>query len=268
MNATYILRLLSAGGIYYIGSSENVMKRYEEHVRYFRAGTHHNKAMQAGWDAEVPAFEFIVMPADTLEEARSMEQTLIRANLDDPLMTNIGLSAVGGDNLTRNPRRGEIIEAIARSIRILVDSMSEEERKARWGRSGEKNGMFGRNHTEESRRKMSENSTGKYAGENSWWYGKHMSDEAKRKLREKALERDIRGERNPFYGKHHSEESKKKQAESMKGRLPANTQAVVINGVTYESATEASRQLGIPLPTVTFRIKSANPKFVGYQLAV
>ena len=267
MIATYILRLLSAGGIYYIGSSENVMKRYEEHVRYFRAGTHHNKAMQAGWDAEIPAFEFIVMPADTLDEARSMEQTLIRANLDDPLMTNIGLSAVGGDNLTRNPRRGEIIEAIARSIRILVDSMTEEERKARWSKPGEKNGMFGRNHTEESRRKMSESSTGKYTGENAWNYGKHLSDETKRKLREKALERDTNGERNPFYGKQHSDETKRLLSERMKGNVPANAQTVIIDGVEYVSATEASRQLGIPLPTVTFRIKSANPKFVGYQLA-
>lgn len=267
MIGTYILRLLSADGIYYIGSTENVMKRYEEHVRYFKAGTHHNKALQAGWDREPPVYEFIIMPTDTLDEARAMEQSLIRANLEDPLMTNIGLSAIGGDNLTRNPRRSEIIEAIARSIRIHVDSLTPEERKQKWSKPGEQNGMHGRTHSDDARRLMSENRAGKYKGENSTWYGKHLSDETKRKLREKAVERDVSGNRNPFHGKTHSDEVKRKLSEQKKGVVPVNAQRVVIDGVEYQSATKASRQLGIPLPTVVYRIKSTNPKFVGYQLA-
>lgn len=268
MNATYILRFLTAGGIYYIGSTKNVMKRYFRHIEQLKAGRHHNKTVQNAWDSEPPVFEFVIMYANTLKEAQDMEVALIRANLNDPLMANVGLSAVGGDNLTRNPRRIEIIEAIARSTRILVAGMSEEERKQKWGKPGDKNGMFGRNHTAETCIKMSRNKIGKYTGENSWWYGKHLSDETKHKLREKALERDVRGNRNPFHGKQHSDETKRLLSEKRKGILPSNAQAVIINGVEYISATEASRQLGIPLPTITFRIKSVNPKFVGYKLAV
>jgi hypothetical protein len=41
--------------------------------------------------------------------------------------------------------------------------------------SGEKNGMYGRKHTEESKKKMSEHSIGKNLGENNGMYG-HSKD--------------------------------------------------------------------------------------------
>ena len=64
---------------------------------------------------------------------------------------------------------------------------------------------------EETKKKMSQSRS----GEKNHFYGKHHSDESKRKISESNKELKA-GEKNPFYGKHHSEEVKKKMSESHK----------------------------------------------------
>lgn len=74
--------------------------------------------------------------------------------------------------------------------------------------SGENNAWYGKNHTEETRKKMRESNKNKKR--------KPHSEETKRKMKESAKKywkdrgRDISGENNPFYGKSHTEETKKK----------------------------------------------------------
>ncbi len=60
---------------------------------------------------------------------------------------------------------------------------------------GKNNFMYGRKHTEEIRKKMSEARKGKYVGENNPFYGKTHSDESKIKISENHA--DISGENNP-----------------------------------------------------------------------
>lgn len=87
--------------------------------------------------------------------------------------------------------------------------------------TGEKNGMFGKHHSDESKIKMSgshnpmfgkhhtEETKAKMRGRKPWNLGKHMSEEAKAKSRAKKL------------GKHPSIEARIKMSEAhMKGRLP------------------------------------------------
>ena len=67
--------------------------------------------------------------------------------------------------------------------------------------------------SDETRRKMSDTHKGLCAGEKHPMFGKHHSEESKKKLSE-----TIKGEKHPFYGRHHSEESKQKMSESLKGK--------------------------------------------------
>lgn len=106
--------------------------------------------------------------------------------------------------------------------------------------SGENAPMYGKHHTEETKRKISESRV-KYiedhpdctSGENNSMYGKHHTEESKRKMREslksywtdeKRLEHSIllSGENNPNYGKHLSEETKRKISDAQKGRIAWN----------------------------------------------
>lgn len=107
------------------------------------------------------------------------------------------------------------------------------------------NGMYGKNHTFESRKKMSDNHHRYWAdykwynngeiskrflpntvplgwvegridmptGEDCYNYGKETSDEVKNKIRESTL-----GPNNHFYGKNHTPEAKRKMKEAAKNR--------------------------------------------------
>ena len=57
------------------------------------------------------------------------------------------------------------------------------------------------------------------SGEDSYWYGKHHTEETKRKISESRKEMDYSGEKNSFYGKHHTEETRKILSEKAMGRV-------------------------------------------------
>jgi len=75
-------------------------------------------------------------------------------------------------------------------------------------KSGNKHHMFGKHHTEGSKKKMSIVQKG-----NKNWLGKRHTEETKRKIGEA-----FRGEKHPMFGKHHSEETKRKIGESRRGK--------------------------------------------------
>lgn len=83
-----------------------------------------------------------------------------------------------------------------------------------------KNPMYGKTHTEEARRKMSEGQR-----------GRTCSAETRKKLSEASSGKKngmyckgylIAGEKNHWFGKHLSEETRMKMSESAKGRIPWN----------------------------------------------
>ena len=93
---------------------------------------------------------------------------------------------------------------------------------------GEDNHMFGKHHSEETRKKISEKLVGMMAGENNPMYGVHLeaSEETRKKISE-SLTGLMVGEKNPMYGKPAanrgkpmSEESKKKLSQSLTGKHP------------------------------------------------
>lgn len=84
----------------------------------------------------------------------------------------------------------------------------------------------------------------KYSGEGNPFYGKKHTLEAKKKISEKAKERI--GDKNPFYGKKHSDESKKKMSKASSVKvIGTDFQG---NEFIFNSAKEAGeycRELGL-----------------------
>lgn len=260
----YLIRDLNSK-CFYIGSSKNPTKRYEEHKSTLSNGTHQCFNFQKLFNSGPVNLVCIVYETDTIEQAQEMEQQLIRQNLDSPLMLNIGLSAVGGDNLTRNPNRDKIIEKITNTLRKSVELLRknpEEYRKRFPGLPGPKNGMYGKTHTTEVRKAISLLNTG-----NKYGLGKKktLTSEQRLALSERAKQKT--GAKNPFFGKKHTAETIEKLRLKNKGSLPPNLKKVMVDSEVYESVTEASRKLGVCVATIIFRIKSSNPKFSGYRYA-
>jgi group I intron endonuclease len=114
--------------------------------------------------------------------------------------------------------------------------------------------MYGKTHTELTRKKLSEVNKG-----NKRALGSKRSDEVIRKISERAKERV--GSKNPFFGKTHSEKTRKLIAEKNKGKLPSNIQKISIDGIEYISLAEASRQLNISVPLIHYRLKKNYPNY-------
>lgn len=102
--------------------------------------------------------------------------------------------------------------------------------------SGSKNGMYGKKHTEESKKKISEKAKLRKPDsvetrKKKARYGKDNGMYGKGYL--------ISGENHFLYGKNHTEESKEKM------RNHPSNKAVVIDGINYNSVSEAARLLNL-----------------------
>jgi hypothetical protein len=136
--------------------------------------------------------------------------------------------------------------------------MTDQEKKDKYGQCGEKNGMFGKTHTEEVKKNISILHIG-----NQYALGTKRSDETKKKLSE--IRKTKIKEKNSFYGKKHTEKAKKAISESKKGKSNNSAKKITIDNINYNSLTEASKNLNIDISTISWRIRSENPKFDNYK---
>lgn len=245
---------------YYIGYSKNINKRFCVHRCKLKKSCHDNIFLQRAYnlDGEDKFIYEIIHRCNTEKEAKEIElQYLTDLSIRDKLY-NLNYNNSGGDLMTHHPDKKSIREKILKSCAETMSKMSSEERKEKYGKNGEKNGMYGKTHTEEARKIFSEVHTG-----NSYCKGKKASDETKKKFSEIAKQRI--GEKNPFFGKQHTEETKEKLRVKRYGIIPTNAKEIIIDDITYISITEAGRQLNICTTTILWRLNSKNPKFNNYK---
>ena len=128
--------------------------------------------------------------------------------------------------------------------------------------------MYGKTHTPETRKFLSENSSGRPSPIKGMHFDDFMEPAAcaarKEELSKQAKLRT--GDKNSFYGKTHSEEAKRLMSENGKGSIPPNRVPVVIDNVRYETVHHAGIALDINPATVRWRIYSKNKKFANYCL--
>ena len=245
---------------YYIGYSKNINKRFCVHRCKLKNSCHDNIFLQRAYnlDGEDKFIYEIIHRCNTEKEAKEIElQYLTDLSIRDKLY-NLNYNNSGGDLLTNHPDKESIREKIIKSCAETMSKMNSEERKQKYAKNGERNGMYGKTHTEEARKIFSEVHKG-----NSYCKGKKASEETRQKFSEIAKNRI--GEKNPFFGKHHTEESKEKIREKRCGIIPTNAKEIIIDDITYISIAEAGRQLDISSPTILWRLNSKNPKFNNYK---
>jgi group I intron endonuclease len=243
MIGIYRIRNLINDKCYY-GSSKEIEKRWKRHENELRNNKHNNTILQRAWNkygSDNIIFEVVEICEE--KDLINLEQQYLNKNPE----YNVGINASGGDNLTKNPNRTEIINNIVKGIKARYSKMSDQEKKDVYGRSLDKNPKW------KGGVSVSYCQTcGKKIGGNSIHCKDHMIyDRAK--------------EKNAFYGKTHTEETKKQLSEKRMGKKPTNMRQVIIDGIIYESLSEASKQTGTPSPTILWRINSKNKKFHNYQ---
>jgi group I intron endonuclease len=248
-------------GRYYIGYSKNIDRRFCVHRSKLKKNCHDNIFLQRAYnlDGEYKFKYDLIHIFDTEEEAKEMElQYLTDLSIRDKLY-NLNYNNSGGDLLTNHPDKEKIREKISNSLLKLMSLMSSDERKEKFGRPGEKNGMYGKTHTEELKKLNSEMKKG-----NTNFLGHKHTQETKERFSEMRKNKNT-GKDNAFFGKQHSEETKQKIREKNLGNISPNSIEISVDGNIYISITEASRQLNIPTSTVLWRLKSNNTKFSNYK---
>lgn len=242
----------------YVGSAKNFTKRWARHFKDLRNGAHSSIKLQRSYNKYG---ESVFIPQIIEELEYTKDKIIERENywmteLDSKANGYNIASASFGDNLSHHPNRTEIIKKISSSINGNISKMTASERKEKFGQYGESNGMFGKTHTDETKRLLSKINIG-----NSHRRGKKLTNEDTRaKLSEIAKLRV--GELNPFHGRSHSEESKAKMSESAKGRRNTSChKAVVVDGVEYACLNDATATTGIKPTTIWHRCRSENKKF-------
>lgn len=178
----------------YYGSSKNIKNRWLKHKNELNKGKHINIILQRAWD-KYGGDNFSFEVVEECDENILLEREQYYLDLNPHY--NIGLKSNGGDNLTKNPNKDIIINKMTNSIRERYKSMTDEEKKEKhskpmdknpnWkggvsynycecgvkikptnntcikcrDKSGENNPFFGKQHSEETRKKLSESRKGK-----------------------------------------------------------------------------------------------------------
>jgi hypothetical protein len=124
-----------------------------------------------------------------------------------------------------------------------------------YGLKGEKNGMFGKKHSDETKKLMK--------GKNNAMFGKTHSDETKERMSEaKKGENNAMfgktgehhpmfgktGEHHPMFGKTHSDETKERMSEAKKG-IPQPNISKAKKGIPQPNISKAKK--GIPQPNIS-----------------
>ncbi len=225
----------------YFGSSKNIEKRFRDHKNKLKRNNHENIILQRAWNKYGEEF-FLFEIVELCDKELLFETEQKYLNISPEY--NIGINASGGDNISNHPHREDIIKRMIKSVKNRYDSMTDIEKKEKHSKPREQNPNW-RGGT-----------TIKYCA-----CGHQIQSINKTciKCRNKS------GVNNPFYNKNHSIETKNKLSKKRMGKKPANMRKIIIKGLVYESLAEASRQTGIPSPTILWRVNSNNKKFIDYQ---
>jgi len=253
----------------YVGSSKNIYKRWNRHKKELNKNIHSNTFLQRAWNKYGEKnFKFEIIEECELTLLLEREQFYLDKKPD----YNIGLNACGGDNLTNNPNREEIIKKITKASRDRYNNMSYDEKVLLSNNyKGEKNPNFGNYWTEEMKKNISKKLKDFYKTHNNYLYGKTFKEyfgeekakEIIKKISESASTRI--GEKNGFFGKKHTKKSKKIMKDKRLGKYCGEQNIpFMINNIEYRSLGEASKKLNIPITTIRWRIKSKNKKFINY----
>ena len=103
-------------------------------------------------------------------------------------------------------------------------------------RKGEDNPFYGKKHTEETRKKISESRKGKYVGENS-----------------------------PLFGKKLSEETKEKISKSNKGKRRKDLKKVFCDGIIFDCAKDCAKYYGKSPSTISQYLSGKKKKSKFFQ---
>lgn len=236
----------------YVGSAKNINRRWKRHICELNKQTHHNIILQNAWNKYGPDsfnFEILELVNDSNELLEREEHYIDKLQPFGKVGYNIALNASGGDILTGNPKRIEIIDKISNSMKKTWSNKPLEEKEA-------------------IRTKMLGENNPSWNGGSSYKFckcGKKIAP-INNTCRECM---NYAEENNPFFGKHHTNKHKLTSSKNRKGKYyGSQNKPILIDNIEYKSIGDASLALGIEKLTIRWRVLSKNEKFKNYKYKI
>jgi group I intron endonuclease len=271
-NKSGIYKIINTvNGQFYIGSSVNILIRWKRHRSRLNLKKHENVYLQRAWDKHGKAkfvFEIIEFVSDN-ESLLAREQYYLDTLMPfSPKGYNIAKNSSGGDNITFNPNKENIIK----KIKLAQKAIWDDARKDQYSKlfEGQNNPNYGNNWSETQKKLLSEKAKTRYNLYGHPFKGKKFKDivsvekslEWRQKLSHSAKLK-TKGE-NPFFGKNHTDETKSKLSKIRAGKYcGGQNKTLIINGVEYDSAGQASKIINVKSSTIRWRCISKN--YEGYK---
>lgn len=211
-------------GKVYIGQSISIQSRWKEHVNALRRGDSKCTLLQRAWNKygeENFTFEILELcSADILDDIEIKYISFYDS-------CNSGYNIEPGGN--KNKHLSEETKQKLRESHLGKKMSDEAIQKMSEARMGEQNPMYGKTHSEEARKKISDTHKGKP--------GHPISDEVKEIIRQANL------------GKNLSDETRKKISEATKGRPAYNKNPRPVYCIeldkVFNTASDAGKELNI-----------------------
>lgn len=245
----YVISDLSAGKAY-VGSSDDLYRRLRTHELQLKKDTHPNFHLQQAFNSG-NRLEVLPIPVKPDVDVLKCEQVILDKYSDNGVLYNIAKDALA-------PMKGRTHSLETR----------ERLREVNLG----KGPPLGRTHSEETKRIMSEKAKIRMNAPEVKEHmrqlrtGYEVSDATREKLRQAALGREVSQEAREKIslfnrGKVESQQTIEKKRYSH----PDKMKAVSIDGVSYASLSEASREFGVSPDTISNRAKSETSRFATWQ---
>lgn len=223
-------------GHYYIGSTNDIFRRWKAHLMGLLKGTHFNYKLQHIFTTtDDIRFEPVVLGSQA--EALEMEQKLLNEHWGKQLCCNIRDSAEAAWLVMPQWLKDRMSDARKRS-----DKWREAVKKSHIGNTW----RVGQKQTEETKRNISKAKKGRPNG----LLGKKATLDHRRNLKDA---QNKMKDRPGYY--------------EMKGRVGlAKSVPVSINGVVYPNTRMASEALGLDYGCVDYRLRSTSKRFKDWFL--
>lgn len=249
----------------YVGQAKNLTRRHSDHLKECNNKYPIDKAIKKyGKDS----FELIVLKENVKSLCvLNMYETYYIKKFNTLVTNKEGYNIADGGH-SGNTWAGKTEEEMLDFKQKMSELNSGRKRPQQAIESqrekirGENNGFYGKKHSDETKKLLSEIAS-KRTKEKNHFYGKTHSDESRSKISESRKGKCV-GEENGFYGKKHSEETKEKIRQARVGKKIAQFDKEGNLIKVWDYAKLASDELGIDQTTISRCCKGKQKTASGY----